>query len=47
MNFSRFSTGEMRHFPAIDTELTVLTQGQAVSTGVKVESPFWNGHYRC
>ena len=34
------------HFPAIDAEVAVLTRGQAVSTGVKVEGPLNGGHYR-
>ena len=32
------------YFSCIDTELT-LTQGQAISAGVKVEGPFRNQHY--
>ena len=39
--------GTKVHFPAIDAEVAVLTRGQAVSTGVKVEGPFKGGHCRC
>ena len=38
--------GRKLHLPALRAKLNVFTQGQAVSTGVKVEGPHMGGRYR-
>ena len=38
--------GSESHGLALRAELTDPTQGQGVSTGVKVQGPFKSGHYR-